>query len=181
MNPSHSKHVPGSKNCQDAYLEIEYFQQDLAPTPSISLDNCILYPGGGFNCKNWRSVTLLKDLDYATTFQQQQTDIEPFDSSVLRSKSSITIWKNTIYGSDEVNVLTFWTLLPCVSKFSVKLDDLLAIRQCNECIILEYVKLLRTCGNLIPLSYNRIKLLEGAMFYFEGKMTYTLIALSKPL
>ena len=172
LNPLHPKHVPGSYACQSAYLELEHVR--VPPPPSVPpMKNCMMYSAGGFNCRDWGSPTLISDLDEAISFHRQKSDTETLDPKILGSRSSITIWSNTIQASNEIDLLGFWTLLPCVSRFSVSLDLFLkkTRTQCDECVLLHAVNMLRKCGNSIPLSEFRLALLEQGALYFKDAMT----------
>ena len=169
--PTSSKHVPGAIDCQQAFLEIEYTTTKITPSSPPS-ENCVLFPGGGFNCKNWRSSTLLRDLDSATKLQQLKNQNEPLDPKLLGSRSSLSIWTGTLQQSTEMDLLSFWLLLPCVSKYSVAIDLFLKDHPmgCDECLLLHSINVLRTCGTKIPLTNFRMVLLGEAMRYFKDAM-----------
>ena len=172
LAPSVTKHVPGSHFCQSTFLQIEYVGTTATPPPPIPSANCVLFPGGGFNCKDWKSATLLEDLDQATKIQNSEMKHEPLDPKLLSSRSSLSIWTATLQRSSEMDLLSFWTVLPCVSKFTVAADLFLKANPtgCDECLLLHSINALKTCGTRIPLTRFRLSLLGETMLYLKKAM-----------
>ena len=172
LSPTVKKHVPGSHYCQSIFLQIEYTSTTVTPPPQVPSVNCILYPGGGFNCKDWQSTTLLEDLGQATKIQKSEIKQEPLDPKLLGSRSSLAIWTATLQRSTQMDLLSFWTVLPCVSKFTVAVDLFLKGNPtgCDECILLHSINALKTCGTKIPLTRFRLSLLDETMKYLKKAM-----------
>lgn len=172
LTPTVTKHVPGSHFCQSTFLKIEYVSVTATPPSPIQSANCVLFTGGGFNCRDWKSATLLEDLDQATKIQNSEIKQEPLDPKLLSSRSSLTIWTATLRRSTEMDLLSFWTVLPCVSKFTVAVDLFLKDNPtgCDECLLLHCINALRTCGTRIPLTRFRLSLLGETVNYLKKAM-----------
>ena len=173
MDPDSVKHVPGTRNCQEAYLTFEHDHTTRLATATTRLgqQNCLYYPPRGYTCLNWNSPFLQEDLRQA---RRRHTKPLPnrYNSTYIGTSSSLAIWSSAMAAVPNAEMLSLGILMPCIGEFSYSLSHFLdkIEHHCDSCVLLHFTTFLSECGVILPLTPFRSALLRGFFTHFQRRL-----------
>ena len=171
MDSRRAKHVPGSKACSDRYIDID-FTPKAKTKGSIrhdSIPNCSFFPPSAYSCRRWNQKTLRKDLIQARKLSQRSRQEPTLNGTWLASSAALGIWNGAVQTSPSLEVLSYYTLFPCIAKHAMVLDTFLsnANIHCDACALLHMTSTLHECATKVALTPFRLQLVKEYFHYFE--------------
>ncbi len=87
----------------------------------------------------------------------------------LASTAALNIWSAAVSSSPTIEVLSYYSLFPCLAKHAFVLDAFLSKIDvdCDACALLHLTSTLASCATSITLTPFRMTLIEEYFYYFS--------------
>lgn len=87
----------------------------------------------------------------------------------LASTAALNIWSAAVSSNPTIEVLSYYSLFPCLAKHAFVLDTFLSKTKidCDACALLHLTSTLASCATSISLTPFRMSLIEEYFYYFS--------------
>lgn len=91
----------------------------------------------------------------------------------LSSSAALGIWSAAVATSPSFEVLSYYTIYPCIARHAMVLDSFMTTthRNCDACVLLHLTSTLRECGTKVALTPFRLQLVKEYFYFFIGSIS----------